>query len=184
MSSVTGGAPVRLTNDATSTEYGGAWSPDASWFAYLAIRNGKMDLMKVKASGQAAPALVYANPGCLETPSWSPAGDWIQCGSQLISPDGQASRKLPVRHTQNYVFSKDGKLLYGLRDDPDHEVLFSVNVATGFEKTLGNIGREFRPNSNFHPALRFSLSPDGKSFVYPAGTFHSNLWMLTGALAP
>ena len=59
-----------------------------------------------------------------------------------------------------------------------------MDVASGAEKTLGSVGREFRPASNLHPAIRFSLAPDGKSFVYAAGTFRSNLWMLTGALTP
>jgi Tol biopolymer transport system component len=183
MSSVSGGAPVRMTTDTTSGEFPGSWSPDAAWFVYLAVRNGKMDLMKVKTSGQATPALVKSDVDC-ETPSWSPAGDWIVCGKQLISSDGQTVRPLPDRHTQNYTFSQDGKLLYGLRDDPENEVLFSVDVATGAEKTLGIIGKEFRPASNLHPAIRFSLAPGGRSFVYAAGTFRSNLWMLTGALTP
>jgi Tol biopolymer transport system component len=183
MSSVAGGAPVQLTNEAESAEFPGSWSPDGSWFVYLAVRNGKMDLMKVKTSGQAAPVVVKAETSG-ETPAWSPANDWIHCGHELVSPDGKTERKLEYRPTQNYVFSKDGKLLYGLRDDADRTTLFSVDVASGAEKTIGTLGREFRPASNLHPAVRFSLAPDGKSFVYPAGVFRSNLWMLTGALKP
>jgi hypothetical protein len=71
-----------------------------------------------------------------------------------------------------------------VREDPDRLVLYSIDVASGAEKTIGSISREFRPASNLHPAVRFSLAPDGKSFVYSAGTFRSNIWMLSGALAP
>jgi Tol biopolymer transport system component len=183
MSSVSGGAPVQVTNEAQSVEFPGSWSPDGSWFVYLAMRNGNVHLMKVKTSGQAAPAVVKAEKGC-ETPSWSPASDLILCGHELISPDGQTVRTLAERPTQNYVFSQDGKLLYGLRDEQERETLFSVDVATGAEKTIGTLGSEFRPASNVRPAIRFSLAPDGKSFIYSAGVFRSNLWMLTGALKP
>ena len=71
-----------------------------------------------------------------------------------------------------------------LREDPEHLVLYSIDVASGAEKTIGSFSREFRPASNLHPAIRFSLTPDGKSFVYSAGTFTSNIWMLSGALTP
>jgi hypothetical protein len=48
------------------------------------------------------------------------------------------------------------------------------------EKVLGELGREFAPASNFSPAIRFSLAPDGNSFVYSIATRHSNLWMFEG----
>jgi Tol biopolymer transport system component len=181
MSSAAGGAPVRVTSDQSSSEFPGSWSPDGSMFVYLAIRSGKVDLMKVKMSGQAAPTLVKSDLNC-ETPSWSPAGDWLQCGDHLISPDGQTVHDLPDLPTQNYAFSKDGKLVYGLREEADRTVLYSLTIATNAQKTIGSFGREFRPGSNLHPAVRFSVAPDGKSFVYTAGTFSSNLWLLTGAL--
>jgi eukaryotic-like serine/threonine-protein kinase len=182
ISSPAGGAPVRLTNDATSSEMPGSWSSDGNWFVYLAIRNGSQDLMKAKTSGQAAPVLVKAGIDC-ETPSWSPDDKWIVC-TDLISPDGQTVHALPKVRTQNYVFSGDSKLLYGLREESDGVTLFSLDVASGAQKNLGKLGHEFRPESDLQPAVRFSLAPDGKSFIYAAAKAHSNLWMLTGALKP
>jgi hypothetical protein len=38
----------------------------------------------------------------------------------------------------------------------------------------------FAPASSFSPAIRFSMAPDGKSFVYSVATRHSNLWMFEG----
>ena len=70
--------------------------------------------------------------------------------------------------------------MYGLRDEGDRELLFSVDVATGAEKVIGDIGREYRPLSAFHPGVRFSLAPDGKSFVYSTGRFTANLWLMEG----
>ena len=48
ISAVSGGDPVQLTSDASASEFPGSWSPDGAWFAYLAIRNGEMQLLKVK----------------------------------------------------------------------------------------------------------------------------------------
>jgi Tol biopolymer transport system component len=180
MSAVSGGAPVPLTIDAASAEFQGSWSPDGAWFVYLASHNGKFDLMKVKTTGQASPVVVKSPTDCVEVPSWSPNGDSIQCGNQLFSPDGGLVRSLGDHHTVNYVFSKDGKLLYGLRAEGARELLFSVDATTGAEKTIGDVGTEFAPRGDFHPGMRFSLAPDGKSFVYSTGVIKSNLWLMEG----
>jgi hypothetical protein len=78
------------------------------------------------------------------------------------------------------MFSADGKLLYGVRAEQEHNMLFSVDVATGSEKVIGDLGKDFRPASGLNPGIRFSLAPDGKSFVYSTRTFKRNLWMLEG----
>jgi serine/threonine protein kinase len=182
ISAVSGGAPVPLTNDATATEFSGAWSPDGSWFVYSAVRNGVWDLLKVKSTGQASPVLVKHDVHNAEVPAWSPTGDWILSGNDLYSPDGQKTHSLGNHGSPNYAFSADAKLLYGIRHDGDRNVLFSLDVASAAEKVLGDLGREFAPASNFSPAIRFSLAPDGKSFVYSVATRHSNLWMFEGFL--
>ena len=78
ISSLSGGAPVRLTNIDTDTtgEHGGSWSPDGSRFAYRQLQIGKGVLMMVKTSGNAAP--VTLKEGVTDyLPDWSPQGDWI-----------------------------------------------------------------------------------------------------------
>jgi serine/threonine protein kinase len=179
ISSVASRAVVRLTND-SALEGPGSWSPDGNWFTYLRIVNGRVNLMKVKITGQATPVLLEANANYMGVPSWSPAGEWIEYNGKLISPDGATKRSLGDHHSPYYMFSSDGKLVYGIRSEQDRELLFSVDIATGTEKILGDLGKEFRPTSNINPAIRFSLAPDGKSFVYAAGNFKRNLWMLEG----
>lgn len=180
ISAASGGAPVPLTNDTAATEFPGDWSPDGNWFAYVAVRNGVWDLSKVKSTGQASPVLLRHAIHTGEVPAWSPAGDWILFANDLYSPDGQKTRSLGNHGSRNYAFSADGKLLYGIRHDGDRCLLFSLDLASGAEKVLGDLGREFAPASNFSPAIRFSMAPDGKSFVYPVATRHSNLWMFEG----
>jgi serine/threonine protein kinase len=80
----------------------------------------------------------------------------------MVTPDGRAKiRDPPLR-------------------PPRGPARRSPATACGVEKVLGDLGREFAPASNFSPAIRFSLAPDGNSFVYSIATRHSNLWMFEG----
>jgi Tol biopolymer transport system component len=182
ISAVAGGQPVQLTNDHASAEFPGSWSLDGSWFAYIRFQDGKVSLQKVKTTGQAAPMLVkaeveYDNDA---VPIWSPDGDWILIGESLYSPDGKTVRSLGEHRSLAYAFSADGKLLYGLRPGDNGETLFSLDVASGAEKIVGNVGKEYFPRSNLNPTARFSLAPDGKSIAYGVGNFKDNLWLLEG----
>ena len=62
----------------------------------------------------------------------------------------------------------------------EHDLLFRIDVATNAEAVVGDVGREFRPASDDGPAIRFSLAPDGKTFVYSSVRYNQNLWMLRG----
>jgi hypothetical protein len=179
ISSVAGGAPIRLTNEDTA-EYTGSWSPDGVWFVYCSVRNDKVDLKKVKTTGQATPIVLKRDVSDANVPSWSPDGSWIAVGSSLVSPDGQTVKSLGDHRGRHYMFSADGKFVYSIRSDQGREDLFRIDIATGTETVIGNVGREFRPGSNLTPSIRFSLAPDGKSFIFGSGTFTSNLWMLEG----
>jgi hypothetical protein len=182
ISAVTGGAPVPLTNDNASAEFPGSWSLEGNWFAYVSFRDGKPNLLKVKTSGQAAPVVVKADVSYDNeaVPVWSPGGDWIVLGENLYSSDGKTVRALGEHRSDGYVFSHDGKRLYGLRPVGDSEALFWVDAATGAEKAIGDVGGDYRPKSDLNPATRLSLAPDGKSLTYGTGKFQQNLWMLEG----
>ncbi len=180
MSGVAGGTPIRLTND-SSIEYPGSWSRDGAWFVYQRQDGGRIDLMKVKATGgQATPILVKADTKVESVPSWSPADTWFVVGDRLISADGQSEKRLGTRHSPSYVFSADGRFVYGIESNPEHDLLFRIDVATNAETVVGDVGREFRPASNVGPEIRFSLAPDGKTFVYSSLRHKQNLWLLRG----
>src|SRR5262249_37845715 len=153
---------------------GGAWSPDGAWFVYVGVKDGKFSLLKVKTTGQATAILVRADVGEESVPSWSPTGEWILYGTQLISPDGVMTRSLGDHHSPHYVFSRDGKLVYGLRSQGERQILFSIDLATGTETTIGEVSGDMRPGSSYMPGIRFSLAPDGRSFIYASGTFKRN----------
>ncbi len=116
MSGVAGGTPIRLTND-TRLESAGSWSHDGAWFVYER-QNGGLDLMKVKATGgQSSPILVKADTKDETVPSWSPDDTWFVVGDRLISADGQTEKRLGTRHSQSYVFSADGRFVYGIESN-------------------------------------------------------------------
>jgi Tol biopolymer transport system component len=112
ISAVAGGTPIRATNDDTGgAEFPGAWSPDDAWFVFYALRDGKLNLMKIKTGGEAAPVMIKAGvDDNAPLPDWSPTGEWIVCGDLLISPDGKTERSLGSHRSPHYAFSKNGKL--------------------------------------------------------------------------
>ena len=183
ISSVSGGPPVRLTNTKGIFERGGSWSPDGARIAYWQIHNHVSSVMLVRTTGEAAPAPLRENVG-VALPEWSPDGQWIafedRSGWNVVSPDGKSLRSFGEPKTIQTTFSRDSKLLYGIRIEPDHCTLYSIDIATGQEKTIGEIGKDFTPRSYDNPGIRLSLSPDGKSILYPALRASSSLWMMEG----
>jgi len=181
MISTSGGAPIRMTNETNASEFAGSWSPDGVWFVYQRLENGKLDLVKVKTSGESAPVLLKPDlsPDNGAVPCWSPTGEWIgyaDKGDKLISPDGSKEKNLGDRHSGASAFSADGKILYGMRQ----EDLIATNIDTGAERVIGNVGADNGPRSDVGPALRMSLAPDGKTVVYGTTRFKNNVWMFDG----
>ncbi len=57
-----------------------------------------------------------------------------------------------------------------------------LDPATLKRKETKDLGKDFRPASKLLPGIRFSLAPDGKSFVDSKS--RDDLWMLTGDRQP
>ena len=180
ISSTAGGTPIQLTNASASAEFPGSWSPDGTQFAYVALQDGNRTLMKARTTGQATPTQLRPAITGNAVPAWSPTGEWILQMNTLVSPDGKTVRDVGDHGTVHYAFSRDGRLLYGLRPQKDRQVLFSIELASGAERTLGSSGLDFVPSTNINPSIRLSLSPDGRSILYGSGQFTGNLWILEG----
>jgi hypothetical protein len=78
------------------------------------------------------------------------------------------------------TFSKDSKRLYGIRQEQGHARLFSIDIATKQQKDIGDLAQDFVPSSDLNPGIRLSLSPDGKTILYPTVHYSGSLWMLEG----
>jgi Tol biopolymer transport system component len=154
--------------------------------AYWHVRNNVASLMVVNTSGEATPAMLRQRIGN-PLPEWSPDGLWIKfldpadgVGWSLISPDGKTVHSYGESTTVQMTFSVDSKKLYGIRVEPDRCILYSLDIVTKEEKIIGDIAKDFTPASYSNPGIRLSLSPDGKSILYPAIRRSSSLWMLEG----
>jgi Tol biopolymer transport system component len=186
--SLAGGSPVRLTNS-DGIEVAGAWAPNGSAVAYIRYEVSKVALMTVKASGEATPVLLRDNlrdhAGGF-VPAWSPDGKWILYrgdpggGWGLISPDGKSQRPIGEPKAVATAFSADSKKVYGIRVDGGKNTLFSLDLATNASKAIGEIAQDFTPLSFDNPGLRLTLSPDGKTVLYPAFRRSRSLWMMEG----
>ncbi len=143
--------------------------------------------MIARTTGEAAPTLLREINGNT-LPDWSPDGQWIafveRAGLSVISPDGQTIRSFEAPDTAQVTFSRDSKLLYGIRVGTTRCSLFSIDIATRQTKTIGEFARDFAPSSYSNPGIRLSLSPDGKSILFPAQRSATGLWMLEGFTRP
>ncbi len=187
ISSLGGGPPVRLTNTRDVVERGGSWSPDGGRIVYWQYHDGRPSLMIARTTGEAAPTLLREISGNT-LPEWSPDGQWIafveRAGLNVISPDGQTIRRFEAPDTAQVTFSRDSKLLYGIRVGTTRCILFSIDIASKQTKTIGEFARDFAPTSYSNPGVRLSLSPDGKSILFPAQRSATGLWMLEGFTRP
>ena len=175
----------RIASDSNvDSEYAATWSPDAKSFAYLRHAQGKLALAIAKTSGEATPVVIRQGD-LYRLPDWSPDGQWILATEKnnniLISPDGKTIRELgEFGDTVQLTFSKDSRLLYGIRRVEGRPQLFSVDIATKNVKVIGEFDQELYPSSYLNPGIRLSLSPDGKNILFPSITRSSSLWMLEG----
>ena len=145
----------------------------------------------MKTSGQATPELL--NPilgGVSVLPVWSPTGDWIlyqDSREKLISPDGKSMRDLSSLGDVACTFSSDGSPLFcGGREPGDatgRGQLLAGSLDGKVLRKIGTQGPEFQPAYSLNPALRLSLTPDGKSITYSIVKGSSSLWLIDG-LAP
>ena len=75
--SLSGGAPERLNESATDTEFGGAWSPDGRRFAELALSGSTLSLALIKVGSREKPVIVVRDRVHIGLPDWSPTGEWL-----------------------------------------------------------------------------------------------------------
>jgi len=103
----------------------------------------------------------------------------------LISADGKTTRELSSKRAIAYAFSADGKTIYGVRAavDANPAELFSMSASGGTEKKIGSLRLEDLPANSLVPAMRLTLTPDGKSITYSTRKSTANLWLAEGLAA-
>jgi eukaryotic-like serine/threonine-protein kinase len=184
LSPVTGGVPARLTQ-AAAEHFSPTWSPDGKWLAFLMVEGGAEKLAKSRVGSSEPPQTLVANDVESRIPAWSPGGDWIAYASaeglNLVGSDGKASRLLAKVQGRAILWSRDGASLYtiALQEDGASQLL-SVDVRTGQTRSVGHYGADVRFGTPTFPGLRFTLGPDGRTFLATVRRLHMDLWLLEG----
>jgi Tol biopolymer transport system component len=186
LSNAAGGPQVSIDPEAELSG-GASWSPDGRWIAYLRMKQGARQIVKISPGSTTPVILANGTAPIMDyytTTQWSPSNEWILYptaeGFSLISPDGKSARTLSSRKFLAYGFSKDGSRVLGMLRNPASESvewqLFWINVKTGAEQLLAPLDL---PGSIDNLA-GFSLHPDGKRFLTSMDNWSSDIWMLEG----
>lgn len=181
ISPLAGGTPVAVTKS-DDFELAPGWSPDGNWLTYLSTAGG---LMKTRVGGSDPPVLLRQD-FCRHPAQWSPDGQWIACpvddGVLLLSPDGKQTRKVGTR-SSTVAWSPDSRQLYALAQGEGTKwLLDSIEVATGTERTIADLGSQYLFQGGNQ--LSLSLSSDHASLAASVVNYQSDIWMLEGFAQP
>ena len=191
ISPVGGGAPTKLTPEG-ATERAPEWSPDGLSIVCNHEEGGVVGLAIIRVGTSDPPRMLAHNIAGV-IPAWSPDGEWIAyrgiAAVRLVSPDGARRRLLsPINLSRDrngeewssaLVWSRDGGTLYSIRRTEDRNVqMVAIDAVTGAVRVVSTLGADFRFTTPTDPGLRFTLAPDGKSFLGTIVRTRTDLWIL------
>jgi Tol biopolymer transport system component len=161
------GTGARRIADGLDVRGAPAWSPDGKWLAVAASRDGDPKLFKVPLEGGSPVQLVndYSTD-----PVWAPSGAFlVYSGADVgtnfdvkaVSADG-APRAFPKlrlsRGARRMVFLGDDGLVF-MNGDVSHKEFWCLDLKTGREHQLTNLGRAFAIGD-------FDVAPDGRAIIF------------------
>jgi Tol biopolymer transport system component len=145
-----------------------AWSPDGQWLAVAASRDGAPKLFKIPVDGGAPVLLVneYSTD-----PTWAPSGRFLTYSGpdvgttfsvKAVAADG-APRPLPnlilTRGARRLAFLGGDGALIVMKGDVSHKEFWVVDLETGRERQLTDLGRAFAIGD-------FDVSADGREIIF------------------
>jgi Tol biopolymer transport system component len=185
IAAVSGGAVVRLLSSEGSHR-SPAWSPDGNWIAYQSTSGGTSTLLKrrIGASGDSEVLKININ-GSMPL-AWSPDGHGIVYSDtnemRIVSADGKADRLLSKNNWLTYVWSRDGKHLYGLRLINGRYSLAILDTTTNSERLveLGTSSEPMLLGAGRFGQPDITLHPQGGSFLTTLSKRKADIWLLEG----
>jgi hypothetical protein len=108
---------------------------------------------------------------------------------RLVSPDGARQRVLTTSKSSwdfngygrdsSLVWFRDGKSLYSIRRTEDGTVqMVTIDAVIGTARVVSTLGTDFYFATPGDPGLRFTLAPDGTSFLGTIVRSRTDLWIL------
>jgi Tol biopolymer transport system component len=157
-----------------------AWSPDGASITVAALRDGIPRLVSVPLDGRPPIPIV---DGYSTDPSWSPDGRFLVYSGEEVGPSFEVkavtARGQPVnlpnirlsRGARRIGVLSGGSALIVLRGEMGQGNLWRIDLRTGEERRLTDIGRDF--------AVRdFDVSTDGSEVVFDRRTDDSDVVLI------
>jgi Tol biopolymer transport system component len=171
------GTGARRVAEALDVRGAVAWSPDGEWLAVAANRGGEPQLFKIPVSG-GTPVLLVKEYSI--DPVWAPSGQFlVYSGADVgttfsvkaVNADA-TPRQLPnlilTRGARRLAFLGVEDALVILKGDVSHKEFWLVNLNTGHERQLTNLGREFAIGD-------FDVSADGREIIFDRAREESDI---------
>jgi Tol biopolymer transport system component len=154
-----------------------AWSPDGRWLAVAANRDGEPRLFKIPVGG--GPPVVLVEEYSID-PIWSPSGQFlVYSGADVgmtfpvkaVSADG-TPHDLPKlalpRGVRRLAFLGGEDALVIMKGNISHKEFWVVDLKTGRERQLTNLGRAFAISD-------FDVSADGREIIFDSAREESDI---------
>ena len=172
------GTDTRRVADSLEVRGAPAWSPDGRWLAVAAAnRDGEPQVFKIPVEGGAPVLLVkeYSTD-----PIWAPSGRFLvytgaDVGTNLsvkaVSTDG-TPYGLPTlvltRGARRLAFRNGDDSLVMMKGDISHKEFWAVDLKTGRERQLTDLGRGFAIGD-------FDVSADGREVIFDRAQEESDI---------
>ena len=149
---VEGGTPTRITTRAPSYFHG--WSPDNALLLYTGLRDGNLDIYRMRADGTGDEVRLTDSPGVDDGSEYTPDGRWIYFNSSRtgrmqiwrMRPDGSGQERITKDDSYNDWFphvSPDGRTIviisYGLDISPDDHPFYKHVYLRTMDPDGGNM---------------------------------------------
>jgi Tol biopolymer transport system component/tRNA A-37 threonylcarbamoyl transferase component Bud32 len=154
-----------------------AWSPDGQWLAVAANRDGEPQLFKIPVGGGTPLPLVK---GYSTDPIWSPSGKFlVYSGADVgttfpvkaVNADGtphDLAKVILTRGARRLAFLGGDDALVIMKGDISHKEFWVLDLKTGRERQLTNLGREFA-------IADFDVSADGREIIFDRARDESDI---------
>jgi Tol biopolymer transport system component/imidazolonepropionase-like amidohydrolase len=180
---LSGGAARRITSG-PAYDVQPRFSPDGAWIAFASDRGGTENLWVADAQGGNARAVSSEKDAFVNSPAWSPDGDYLLGRKRLTDASSLGTVELWMWHVKggqgvrvtkkddqpdaaDPAFSRDGRFIYFSARDARYKYDRNVNEGIWQIKRFDRRTGQVVPiMGEFGGAAAPTLSPDGKSLAY------------------